>query len=159
MAVPDSNQGQVVQVGSGPNYEVWQAPTGVLRLDWNRLGIVAATVVGHGHADFGLQSTRRWDTAIRAGTKITILVDFWEMLTYDSGVRTSMTNWSLAHRASIASVHVLTRSKLVAMGVAVGNLALGGLLKPYSTRASFDVLLKSHGLPVNPAMPKPSNAS
>lgn len=154
MAVSDSNQGQVVQAGSGPNYEVWQSSTGALRLDWNRLGVVAATVIGHGHAEYGAHITRRWDTAIRGGARITMLVDFSEMPTYESGLRTAMTNWALKNRASLEPAHILTRSKLVAMGVAVGNLALGGLLTPHATRASFDLIVKKNGIVANPMMSK-----
>jgi hypothetical protein len=154
MAVPDAAQGQIVQIENGPTFEVWQSSTGALRLDWNRQGVVTATVLGHGHADYGHHVTRRWDAVIRTSAKIVFLLDFWDMPTYDSGMRTVMTTGVLKHRSSAEPSHVVTRSKLVGMGVAVANLATGGLFTIHSARVGFDLVVKKNGLPVNPLATK-----
>jgi hypothetical protein len=153
MVDPDKAQGQLVLVDKGITYEVWQMSGGSMRLDWNHQGAVALTFDGYGHVNFGPAMIRRWDAALRARANYSIFIDFWDMPTYDGSLRITMTDWLRKHR-SAEPVHILVRSKLVAMGVAVGNLALGGMLTPHSQRASYDLLIKKQGLPVNPSMPK-----
>lgn len=154
MAEPDVAQGSIVQVEKGNFYEVWRSPTITLRLDWNRSGAVLHTVWGHGCADSATVITRRWEALRRAHAKITILADFCCLPTYDSAFRVIEQEWIIKNRASLEPIHVLVSSKIVAMGVAVANLAMGGLMTSYSTRASFDSVVAKHGLPANPTMPK-----
>ncbi len=62
--------------------------------------------------------------------------DLWDLQVYDSPVRVDLTNY---HRAvGLQSLHALTRSRVVAMGVAVANLALGNRITVHSGRESFD---------------------
>ena len=154
MAAHDVNQGSLVLFEKGLSFEVWQSRSGVLRLDWNRQGAVASTIQGLGLTEYGPHIIRRWEAVFRASGRITILVDCNEMLSYESGLRVAMTDWALKHRASLDPLHFLNRSKLVAMGVAVANLAVGGLITSHTTRPSYDLVVRKHGLPVNPSMPK-----
>jgi len=69
--------------------------------------------------------------------------DWWEVDGYDNQARYALTSWTLKHRKRIQSADILTRSKIVKMGVAVGNIALGGLAKLHDNPASFREALTS----------------
>jgi hypothetical protein len=146
-AVDDPASIRIVE--SGPTFEVWKGPGGGgMRLDWTRQGAVKVAVYGHGHHQPYTHATHaRWDAAARANPRPIILVDFWDMPTYDSGMRIDWTAWALKHRAS-SEWHVCQRSKLVHMGLTVANVALGGLLNIYDKRPAFDIIVKKMGIPV-----------
>lgn len=74
--------------------------------------------------------------------RIALFDDLEDLRGYDSGVRLRLTDWGKKHRAQIVAFHILTRSRLVAMGVTVANLALGGHIRAHTNRASFDVALR-----------------
>ncbi len=70
---------------------------------------------------------------------------FWDLrdlVQYHSAVRVVSTNVLLNHRSSVLSVHTLSTSKIVAMGVAVANLALGGIVENHTNAASFEGALR-----------------
>jgi hypothetical protein len=133
------------KVESGPTFEVWRMRSSTLRLEWSRAGRVAVvrlTVVGHGHIEFAGPCIRRWEDALRTSERLRFLVDFWSMPTYDSPFRIGLTEWTAEHRGRLEPIHMLTRSPLVRMGAQVANLALGGLIKTYTLRTSFDLAVK-----------------
>jgi hypothetical protein len=146
MAVPDPAL-EVREIEKGPTFEVWQG-SGTMRLDCTRQGVVRIIVSGHGHAEFVPAVLRRWDGAIRAAGSMTLLVDFWDMPAYDSGLRVPLQGWGVSHRSQVEAIHFLSRSKLVAMGAAVSNLALGGMITMHNQQGSFDAVAKKLGLPV-----------
>ena len=123
-----------------------------LRLDHRRAGIVEMIVIGHGHVEFTQPCNRRWDEALRKNDRLTILADLWTMPGYDSGFRLGLTEWVDRHRSQMDPIHVLTRSQLVSMGVAVGDHALGGLIKVHTLRTSYDLAVQKLAVPT----PKPS---
>ncbi len=155
MAEPDVTQSQGVrEIEKGATFEVWRSPTGALRLDWTRQGAVLETLLGYGHQEFANVIVRRWEALRRTGVQILILADFSEMPNYDSPVRTTQQEWILKHRPSVIQpFHVLSRSKMVGMAVAVANLALGGMITAHTQRTTFDVVVKKAGLGPNPQMP------
>jgi hypothetical protein len=61
---------------------------------------------------------------------------------YHSDVRANLTKWSRKHRAEIMGFHILTGSKIVMMGVALANLALGGHIQAHTARPSFELALQ-----------------
>jgi hypothetical protein len=79
------------------------------------------------------------------------VVLFWDLeklVNYHSDVRVCSTNVMLAHRARLKAVHAYSTSKIVAMGMAVVSLALGGLIQMHKNRLAFETALRaaSHGL-------------
>ena len=67
-------------------------------------------------------------------------------------MRTEWTHWLVTHRARLDDLHIVARSKLVTMGVAVANLALGGIIKLHAQReGEFSNALRAAGL----ALPEP----
>jgi hypothetical protein len=150
MALPsaDEDPSNVRLIESGSTFEVWKGSGGGMRLDWTRQGAVRVAVTGHGHHQPYTKATfARWDAADRVSGRPVILVDFWDMPTYDSGMRIDWTAWALKHRAS-SDWHVCQRSRLVHMGLSVANIALGGLLKIYDKRPDFDAVVKKLGIPI-----------
>ncbi len=133
-----SDSESLQKVESGPSFEVWRFRSSMLRLDYRRAGIVEMIVIGHGHVEFTQPCHRRWDEALRKHDRLTILADFWNMPGYDSGFRLGLTDWVARHRTQMDPIHVLTRSQLVSMGVAVANIALGGLIKVHTLKTSYD---------------------
>lgn len=141
----------VREVESGPDYVLWKGH-GVMRLEWNRQGGLRMIVVGHGHAEYAEPILRRYDAGVRGPGKLVLLVDWWDMTAYDTPFRVEQTNWGIAHRGKF-DLHILQRSKLVAMGVTVASLALP-MMKTYTRRPDFDRLVQAHGFSLKPSMPK-----
>ena len=62
------------------------------------------------------------------------------MTGYESQCRIDLTNWVLRHRAQ-SRLYIGMKSKLVAMGVSVANLALGNRIESYSKEAELEAAL------------------
>jgi len=78
-----------------------------------------------------------------ADTRPIVAFHDWEALTgYEPKCREILTDWGLRIRADVEAVHLLVRSRLVAMGVSVAGLVLQGMLVSYSTRAPFEAALE-----------------
>ncbi|MEM9071939.1 MAG: hypothetical protein AAGE52_25750 [Myxococcota bacterium] len=73
--------------------------------------------------------------------------DYLYLTSYDSAARIKLTQWGKAAGVRVPHVHVLQRSKIVAMGVAAAGLALslvGTTLHSYSNRDDFVTVLTRH---------------
>ena len=67
---------------------------------------------------------------------------YWfDMTGYDSQARVELTNWVTRHR-SRSRLFIGVRSKIVAMGVSVANLALGNLIRTYAATPELDLALE-----------------
>lgn len=71
--------------------------------------------------------------------------DWWKVDGYDTQARYLITRWSVKHRQRLQAGHILTRSKIVRMGVSVGNIAIGGIAQLHDTPASFRLALSQAG--------------
>jgi hypothetical protein len=74
-----------------------------------------------------------------------VLHDWSKLDTSTSTARQRLTDWTLEHRRDLSAVHILVRSSIVAMGVNVANLALGGFLKAGTDTDAFASIVKAHG--------------
>jgi hypothetical protein len=63
-----------------------------------------------------------------------------QMNNYESACRVDLTAWVLRHRAQ-SVLHIGVASRMVAMGVAVANLALGDLIHVHADAESLDAAL------------------
>jgi|HubBroStandDraft_6_1064221.scaffolds.fasta_scaffold262090_2 hypothetical protein len=138
---------------SGSAFEVWQGPTGAIRYDWTRAGVIRVIIVGHGHASYATPSIKNYDTVLHFTGRISVLFDYWDMTGYDTEFRVKTSAWAAKHQSLVDSGYMVTRSKLVAMGVSVVNLVIGGKIKAVSNRAEFDQEAKRVGFMLNPPMP------
>jgi hypothetical protein len=76
-----------------------------------------------------------------AAKRPALFYDFGDLLTYDSEFRKKLTEHYAQHRDRAERPRLLTGSKLVAMGTAVANLALGGVIVTYTERTKFETEL------------------
>jgi hypothetical protein len=68
----------------------------------------------------------------------------WEQVeSYTPEARETYVKWSSGHRSQVSSVHLLIRSRLIAMAISVGNLAVGGFLQSYTDRKVFEQALQA----------------
>jgi hypothetical protein len=63
------------------------------------------------------------------------------MTGYDSECRIELTNWVMSHRAQ-SRLFIGLRSKIVAMGVSVANLALGNVIQTHASPATLESALE-----------------
>jgi hypothetical protein len=101
-----------------------------------------------GEGDFAGPVLAAFDEIVAAKHKAELFYEMGRMNNYDSALRTRMTSHFAEHRPQIASLHVFTRSRIVAMGVSVANLALGQLITVHTDSSRFfkaiDVTAKKH---------------
>jgi len=78
---------------------------------------------------------------VREAGRIALFDDLEDLRGYDPEVRSRLTAWSRAHQEVICSFHILVRSKIVAMGVALANAVIGGKIQAHSGRVPFESAL------------------
>jgi hypothetical protein len=99
--------------------------------------LVVTSAHGHGAVEFVAPFLEVLDDAVAKGA--TSIWDDWARVTsYDSETRVRIMAWTRAHDWIARDIHVLVGSKLIAMGLAVSNLALGGALQVTTDRAAFE---------------------
>lgn len=81
---------------------------------------------------------------ISAGGGGVALHDWSRLQSYSSSARSKLTDWMRQHRHGFATVHILVSSSIVAMGVNVANLALGGFLHAGTDAAAFAAAVEEH---------------
>ena len=68
--------------------------------------------------------------------------NWFSMDNYDSVCRVELTSWVRRHRTE-TGLHIGVRSRMVAMGVAVANLALGSLIHVHNEPAAMEEALSA----------------
>lgn len=133
----------MLEQGKGsPEEEVWLSGRGELRIRRPCRSVILFIEKGHLDAEFAPKISTACNDAIASGAKIQIFVDCEFLDGYDPPIRTESTNWLNKHRASVLKQHMLVRSRLTRMGLAVASLALGGLIDGYSERSPFERALR-----------------
>jgi hypothetical protein len=69
--------------------------------------------------------------------KLNCLYDWSAMTGYDGGARSDSTQFAIRHRAKFASLAILMTSPIVAMGVTVANMLVGGFMQATTDPARF----------------------
>jgi hypothetical protein len=123
----------------------WTTERGRLSL-WSAAPLLIMQFSGHGEGEFATPLLTRFDALTDSFGPIHIFFDLSALENYDSALRTRVTQHFQREVERIGSLHVCARSKIVAMGVAVVNLALGGIITSHRERsellAVIDVLTK-----------------
>jgi hypothetical protein len=99
--------------------------------------IVEGRFIGHGSLELAGAIQREMTPILEQNGRSIVFADWWDMTGYDSTARVELTAWMAKMRPRMSAFHVLVRSRLVAMGVSVANLALGGWIRSYSLRPPF----------------------
>jgi hypothetical protein len=112
-----------------------------VRLERPVRGVVVTRVDGFASVDVGRRIIGFVDSAIADGEIPTVFHD-WELASgYEPALRPIFTDWYRMVKAKTAGVHVLTKSKLVSMGVSLVAMATGSDIAAYRDRASFEKAL------------------
>ena len=82
------------------------------------------------------------ERVIASNVRPLVFDDFEQAVSYDGIVRLEITRFAARMIPHVAATHVLVRSKLFAMTVAVANLALGHHLTVHDSRVVFEKALK-----------------
>jgi C4-dicarboxylate-specific signal transduction histidine kinase len=101
-------------------------------------GVLFTRVSGHGERACAEHIVRAFDHVALTADKVEIFHD-WELLNgYAAEVRVEMTAWTRGILHRLGSVHILVRSKIVAMGITIADVALGGVLTSHNDRRAFE---------------------
>jgi hypothetical protein len=98
--------------------------------------IVLIVMRGHARAEAVPAALAELTRIVKGDGGFDYFYDLWNLRVYDSPVRVDLTEFH--RKVGLRSLHTLTRSRVVAMGVAVANLALGNRITVHSSRESFD---------------------
>lgn len=83
-----------------------------------------------------------FDRVAEAHAPVESFHDWDDVTGYDDDARQVYVEWSRSHPESVLTVHILVRNPLVALAIAVANMALGGYLRGYGDREEFEMLLQ-----------------
>jgi hypothetical protein len=97
--------------------------------------VLFTSLRGHPDASMGGELAAALDEHLESPYLRQLLFEAEQLVGYDSSVRIEGTRVLLKHRERI--VHVLVRSKLVQMGLAVMNVAFQGEIRGYKERGAF----------------------
>jgi hypothetical protein len=121
---------------------IWKGSQGEVEI--SRCGSAVALVRMAGAAEHGAAPVIEvaLSSLFAGGHSLHTFWDLRDLVQYHSNVRVVSTNVLLNNRPRVLSVHTLSNSKIVSMGVAVANLALGGIIENHTTAASFEAALR-----------------
>jgi hypothetical protein len=105
-------------------------------------GVFVFQIVEHGDKSFVAPVVAAFERSLRHGAS-QMFVDVELMTSYDTELRTEVTAAMARERKRIGCLHILVRSKIVAMGVSVANLALGGLMTIHGSAPPFQHALQA----------------
>jgi hypothetical protein len=78
------------------------------------------------------------DQAMAEGAPLRVFGDFEELEGYDADARSLLTTWTKDNFANLRVMHILVKSRAVATGISVANVALGGAMRSHTERARFE---------------------
>jgi hypothetical protein len=100
---------------------------------------------GHGEGALAKAFLAEVDTLVSARESIVVFNDLDGLTSYDPAYRATFDAWGVKTKDQVPTVHILVRSKLVAMAIAVFALFEGGRVRPYSRRSEWEKVLREHG--------------
>src|SRR3954470_12408897 len=107
-----------------------------------RNGVASLRMSGIAEQPAGKMIERALEQLFARSERLHTFWDLRDLVNYHSDVRVCSTNALLAQRGKkLVSVHTLSTSRIVAMGVSVANLALGGIIQNHKTAMSFEMAL------------------
>jgi hypothetical protein len=119
----------------------WFDGSNEVRLWVHQRSVVLYRCKGRGLAGFAPLITASLDRLIERGIRPRVFDDSEEMTGFDPDYRVHLRDWVMSRRESLAALHIVVRSSVVAMGVATANRSLGGAWRVHAERRSFDAAL------------------
>src|SRR5262245_51958442 len=151
---PPSTPGEVLDTAPmGAEMKHEKLPNGGIRLTTSRGGAAAwfagpllhMTCWGDGEGALARAFLSELTALIRDKKSLVCFNDLEQLRTYDPTFRARFDDWGAQTKEEIATVHVLVRSKLVAMAIAVFALFQSGRVRSYSSRKEWEAALLAHG--------------
>jgi hypothetical protein len=128
-------------VGRG-SVAYFECPNGAASLS-HEGAVVLIKMLGRLDAAIGKQIAGALDSVLaRASQPCAAFLDLEAMEQYHSDVRVLCTQALLRNRSKVVAIQTLATNRIVKMGVAVANVALGGRIRNTEDRAEFDSLLR-----------------
>lgn len=121
--------------------ERWADERGTLEITTMRPGVVLQRFRGHALPPIADAISERLERELVRFGSIVVFDDWEEATGYESEVRIRLTAWTQRHLDRIPETHILVRSRLLAMGISVANLAVGNKLRAYTSRKEFEAAL------------------
>jgi len=118
------------------NGVAWRTERGCIGLWVPCPQVLVMSLQGYGEAEFAAPTLAAYETLAKTG-QIHFFAEAEHLTNYDSRLRTAMTSRFLPDRQRFGSLRVLVKSKIVAMGVSVANLALGGIVDITTDQEAF----------------------
>jgi hypothetical protein len=116
-------------------------PDGTAILEYPAESVIVIVAQGRVGATVGRRIAQEVAQALRGGPKA-VFFDLEAMTDYHSDMRTHCTQAILSNRSNVTRLTVIAKSKLVKMGVAVANVALGGIVNTVDSRPAFDLAVR-----------------
>ncbi len=126
---------------TGFKTDTWESDRGMLVITQPVLGVVVFTYDGYMTADVVPFIEHTFDQVLAQGVCPDMFVDLGQLTGYDSDYRQAVTRWGARVQRHSGEHHFFVRSRLVAMGIAVSNLAAGGKLQATTKRSQFETAL------------------
>ncbi|RYE93649.1 MAG: hypothetical protein EOO75_03885 [Myxococcales bacterium] len=82
------------------------------------------------------------DSDLRFNPKLTLFVDGEKLDGYDPPIRTMPTDWLKKNAARVSAQHMLVKSQIARMGLAVAGLALGTVIRGHTERRTYEEALR-----------------
>jgi hypothetical protein len=127
---------EMVETGALPqNGTAWGTARGRMGIWVPSPTVLVLALRGHGDVEFGEPILTAFNSLSKRDN-VYLFIDADGFVNYQSQLRTQLTTGFFPHRRRL-SVQILLSSKLVAIGVSVANLALGGIVTTLTDRARF----------------------
>jgi len=107
-------------------------------------GIVVTQAAGHFSVMLAEKLIKSVEPILKSQVKLACFNDMEGLESYESSTRKVLTDWTIAHRTHIDTAWILTGSRMVAMGVAVVNVAtelVGVRLHASNDRKTWEKIL------------------
>jgi hypothetical protein len=121
----------------------WQGAQGAFSLVMPAPRVLVVKLIGITDQSAAPVIEKALDAAFGSDEGLHVFWDLAELVNYHSDVRVYCTRVLVQHRSHFATVHAYSRSKMVSMGVAVANLAIGGIAHVYGSQERFDEALSA----------------
>lgn len=129
---------------SGPHEQIYESERG--RLIIRELSPSVLLFIEQGFLEKGfvphIERAQNVMVSRSKSVKPTLFVDAEALGGYEPEIQTSATQWIKANRTRVQVQHMLVSSMITRMGLSVASLALGGIIKGYTSRADFEAAMK-----------------
>ncbi|HEU4406147.1 MAG TPA: hypothetical protein VFS43_12860 [Polyangiaceae bacterium] len=119
----------------------WATDQGEVRVSEPAAGVVLFVEKGYLGAAFVEKLIGVYERSVEGGGRPHVFIDGGFLTGYEPPLRADLTTWLRKNRGRLGSVHVLVRSRIVKMAIAVSNLTLGGMMHTYNERGPFQIAL------------------